>query len=402
MTRHKWVALAGIVLFAFSLRTAVASLSPLFSYIEEDFSVSPTAIGILGAIPLICYAALGVVTPALERRAGLGRLALVALLITTIGLIWRALAGDALTLIGATIVTFAGLGISNILTPALVKKYFPKDIGVMTALYSTLMSTATFLPAAIAVPVAEATGWRVSLSMWALFALLAMIPWIMMIIHERGDADQVSAEVPNQNIFRRLWRLPLTWALTAGFAMSASFGYTGFAWLPTILLDTANVDASTAGGLLAMFAFMTIPMSMLVPLLMTRFQATRILFGCAFGLGALGIVGLLIAPGAAPWLWTALLGAAPPTLFGTILVLLVLRTRTHHTAVALSSFVQSVGYGIAAGLPILCGLLYNVTGGWTAALVVLLILLFCTFPAGYFAARKTTVEEQWEARHGTW
>ena len=62
------LALVGIVLFAFSLRSAVASLSPVLAFISADFAVPPAIIGLIGTAPPVCYAVFGILTPQLERR----------------------------------------------------------------------------------------------------------------------------------------------------------------------------------------------------------------------------------------------------------------------------------------------------------------------------------------------
>ncbi|MFM7246152.1 MAG: EamA family transporter, partial [Actinomycetota bacterium] len=49
-------ALIGIVLVAFSLRSAVASLSPVLDHVAADFPVSPVVVGLIGAAPPVCFA----------------------------------------------------------------------------------------------------------------------------------------------------------------------------------------------------------------------------------------------------------------------------------------------------------------------------------------------------------
>ena len=70
------------------------------------------------------------------------------------------LVSDSITLLLANSLIFAAVGVGNILLPPLVKKYFPDRIGLMTTIYSTTMAVATFTPPLIAVPVADAAGWR--------------------------------------------------------------------------------------------------------------------------------------------------------------------------------------------------------------------------------------------------
>lgn len=398
----------GIVLFAFSLRSAVASLSPLYDHIAVDFDVPAAVIGLIGTAPPVCYAVFGLLTPALERRFGLERLAVVAMVVVAIGLIVRSLAPGAGLLLAGTALIFAAVGVGNILLPPLVKRYFPDRVGLMTTVFSTTMALATFLPPLVAVPVADATDWHVSLGLWAVFALVATVPWIGLAVrHAAAEKSRAAAasdddiEQPSPRVFGRMWRLPIAWALLVGFAVSSTLAYTAFAWLPTILVDIAGVTPAVAGVLLALFGFMGLPASLAVPLLVTRAHATRALFGVAVGTGFAGIGGLLFVPTVAPWLWVALFGLAP-LLFPMILVLLGLRTRTHEGAVALSGFVQSGGYAIAALFPVGIGLLHDATDSWTAPLIVLAVVVAAAIPAGVVAAQPHTVEDDWERRHGAW
>ncbi|MFD4958052.1 CynX/NimT family MFS transporter [Microbacterium sp. NPDC058389] len=404
------LAVVGIVLFAFSLRSAVASLSPLFDHISAEFDLPAAVIGLIGTAPPVCYAVFGLLTPALERRFGLERLAVAAMVVVAAGLVARSLAPNAGLLLAGTALVFAAVGTGNILLPPLVKRYFPDRIGLMTTVYSTTMAVSTALPALIAVPVADASDWHLSLGLWSVFALVGTIPWIGLAVrHHRetvaagvpdvADADDI--ERPSPRAFGRMWRVPLAWALLVTFAASATMAYTSFAWLPKMLVDVAGVTPAAAGGLLSLFGFMGLPASLAVPLLVARWNATRLLIGVAIACGFIGLAGLLFVPTVATWLWVALFGLAP-LLFPLVLVLLGLRTRTHEGAVALSGFVQSIGYGIAALFPLGIGLLHDATDSWTGPLIVLAIVVAAVIPAGTVVARPHTVEDEWERHHGAW
>jgi len=395
------LALVGIVLFAFSLRTAVAALSPVLAFVGADFAVPPAVVGLIGTAPPACYAVFGILTPQLERRFGLERLAVVAMVVAVAGMTWRGLAVDATTLLLSTALIFAAVGVGNILLPPLVKKYFPDRIGLMTTVYSTTLAIATFVPPLVAVPVADAAGWRFSLGLWAVFAALATIPWIVLLVRPRPAGSGGGIVTASTSAFRRLWALPLTWALVAAFAMSGVLVYTALAWLPTFLVDEAGVTPAAAGALLSLFAAMGLPCSLLVPVLVVRYNATGVLFAVSVAAGLAGIAGLLVAPQAATWLWIVLLGISP-LLFPLTLVLLGLRTRNHETAVALSAFVQSIGYAIVAIFPFGIGLIHGWTDAWTLPLLILAGVIGAAIPAGFIAARRHTVEDEWERRHGAW
>lgn len=426
-TRPVWqgrtLAFLGIVLVAFSLRSAVASLSPILAEIEADFAVPSWILGLIGAAPPVCFAVFGIVTPALERRFGLERLAVAAMVVATGAMVARALASDALALLLGTAVLFAAIGVGNVVLPPLIKKYFPDRVGTMTGLYSSLLAVAAFVPPLVAVPVADAAGWRFSLGMWAVFALAAIVPWVAQLVvdaRERaagraaaargldgnGAGDAVGADVeidePTPRVLGRLPRIPLAWALAVTFAISSASVYACFAWLPVVLVEMAGVSHAAAGALLSLFGAMGLPWSILVPMAVTRWNRVGVVYVVALVAGVAGVLGMVLAPTAATVLWVVLLGT-PQGLFPAVLVMIQRRSRTHEGAVALSSFSQSIGYAIAAIFPLAFAVLHETTGGWQAPLVLLGVLFLFAIPAGYVVTHTRTIEEEWEKRTGrTW
>ena len=410
-TRPLWrgraLAFTGIVLVAFSLRSAVAALSPILAEVNADLHVPTWVVGLIGAAPPICFAVFGIVTPTLERRFGLERLAAASMLVAATAMIARALAGDGAVLLIGTVVLFAAVGVGNVVLPPLIKAYFPDRTGMMTALYSSLLAIAAFVPPLVAVPVADAAGWRVSLGLWAAFAVAAIVPWVTMLVRARrssplpttGAIDIV--EEPAPRVLGRLPRIPLAWALALTFAISAASVYACFAWLPVVLVDMTGLDHAAAGALLSLFGAMGLPWSILVPIAVTRWNRVGVVYGVALVAGVAGVLGMVLAPTAATVLWVILLGT-PQGLFPAVLVMIQRRSRTHEGAVALSSFSQSVGYAVAALFPLGFAVLHEATGDWRGALVSLGILFLFTIPAGVIVTRTRTIEEEWERRHGAW
>ncbi|MFT4137306.1 CynX/NimT family MFS transporter [Microbacterium sp.] len=399
--RGRALAVVGIVLFAFSLRSAVASLSPLIEHIQADFALSAVAIGLMGTAPPACYALFGIVTPGLERRFGPELLTVVALAVVVAGTVARGLAVDSLTLMVSTVVVFAGIGVGNILLPPLVKRHFPDRLGLMMSVYTTTMAVSTFVPPLFAVPVADAVGWRLSMGMWAVFALVGMVPWIVMVRRARtaavpGDVDEASPRA-----LGRMWRLPLPWVLTGAFAVSGTLAYAGFAWLPVVLIDAAGVAPAEAALMLSVFAFVGFPCALIAPALVVRYDVVRLPVLVSVVCGIVGLGGLAFVPAAAPWLWVILYGMTA-MFFPLTLVLVGVRARTHEGAVALSAFVQSLGYGIVALFPVGLGMLHDLTHAWTLPLLVLIGVALVGVPTGMVAARANTVEDEWERRHGAW
>ncbi|MRX42714.1 MFS transporter [Agromyces kandeliae] len=396
-TRPLWhgrtLALIGILLVAFNLRTAVASLSPILDLVERDIPISTALVGVLGMLPPLCYAVFGIATPVLTRRVGLEPVLVGALVALVIGSAARGLVGSAWWLFAASALTFAAVGVGNVLLPPLVKRYFPDRVGLVTALYVTALSVSTFVPPLIAVPVSEAAGWRASFEIWAAVALAALVPWIALLVHPRRAVPGELPEEAEPGLLRHAFRSPLAWALATVFSVAGFNAYAVFAWLPSMLADTAGTGAAAAGVLLALYAAMGLPVSLVVPALATRPGRVRAMVAVAGATIAAGWAGLLVAPGGPAWLWVALAGIGP-LLFPLSLVLVNLRTRTHAGSVALSGFVQSVGYVVVALGPVAVGLLHEATGSWTAPMMLLLATAAPAVAAGLVVARAGFLEDE--------
>ena len=393
------LALLGIVLVAANLRTAVAALSPIVSQISTDIPLTATAIGLLGMLPPVCFAVFGIFTPVFTRRLGLENVLVLALTAMLIGHLTRGAAGSLTALMLGSVVTFAGLGVGNVLLPPLVKKYFPDRVGLITSLYVTVVSLSTLIPPLIAVPVADAAGWRVSLGLWVLPVVLALVPWLTMFVRHRVQVTPgATVDEAEPALLGRIWRSSIAWALAVVFAASSLNAYAMFAWLPQLLIDTAGVTPAQAGTLLSVYAAMGIPCALLIPWLTSRMKNVAILVYLGVAAFLIGDLGLLLAPGTLTWLWVVLAGLGP-LFFPLTLVLINLRTRTRAGSVALSGFVQSVGYTLGALGPLCMALLHEITGAWTAPLLFLIGTALAITVAGAVVARPHLLEDDLERQH---
>jgi len=393
--RGRALAVLGILLVAVNLRSAVTALSPIVSEIRVDVPLGSVALGILGMLPPVCFAVFGIVAPLFTRKASLEAVMTIALVVILAGHLMRAAAGSLPMLIIGSGVTFAGMAVGNVLLPPLVKRYFPDRVGLMTSLYATVLAVSTLVPPLIAVPVADSLGWRFSVGMWAVFSVLAAIPWLAILVVHKPRHTQAGESIEEADAaeLKRIWHAPTAWALAILFAVSSVNAYAMFAWLPEILHDTAGVHPAGAGALLSLYAAMGMPAGLLIPVLATRMKNIGILIYVGIGCFLAGYLGLILVPMVGTWFWVLLAGSGP-LVFPLCLVLINLRTRTHHSAVALSGFVQGLGYTLGAVGPLLVGVLHEVTGGWMWPLVFLIATVLAGVFAGAVVARPRMVEDQ--------
>lgn len=418
------VALVGIVSVAISLRSAIAAISPIAAQISADVSLSSVALGVLGGMPAIFFALSGFVAPRLAHKVGLEAGIIVAVVFMTIGHLARALSGSFLVLLLGTAVTLLGMGIGNVLLPPAVKRYFPDRIGLLTAMYSVVLSLSASIPPLIAAPVADAAGWRVSLGVWGAVAVIAVVPWIQLWAHRRSalaaethdvavaraaraqkamlndeplhdDAPEITEVKPN--LVAAMRRSPVAIGMTLAFAVCALNAYAMFAWLPSILIDTTGATSAEAGTLLSLYAVMGIPAAIAAPILLRKLPSHgwSIYLGVAFFV--VGYSGLLFAPSTLTWLWVICAGLGPMW-FPVCLVLINVRTASPDSAVALSGFMQGIGYAIGSTGPFAIGIVQNAVQSWTVPLMALGATSLLGIVAGVLISRPGTADEQIRAR----
>jgi CP family cyanate transporter-like MFS transporter len=376
--------LAGAIMFtALNLRTAIASVPPLLGEIREDVPLSTTAAGVLTTLPVICMAAGSPIAPPLARRIGT-EAAITALALTVAAGILLRLVDGVVPLFAGTIVAGLGIALGNVLVPSLIKRDFPHRVGPMTGGYTMAISTSGAIAAALTIPFEDAIGkgWQWGLVVWAIPAIAAALIWVPWIAR-RDAADGVA--VPQS-----LWRNPLAWQVTVYMGLQSLLFYSALSWLPTLLRDQ-GIARGAAGALLSVMLLAGVPTCLLVPVLAVRGRDQRPAVVAVVALAAVGLVGLLVAPDAAPAVWATILGFSQGGLLALAFLFFSLRTPDQAHAAELSAMAQGVGYLVAAGGPLIVGVLRDTTGGWTAPIVFLLVVLVPLLAAGLAAARSQIV-----------
>ena len=372
---------AAILLVAANLRPVVTSLGSVLDLVHGSLHTSSAWVSVLTALPGLCFGLAGFLAPPLARRLGLARAIGLAMLLLTVGALVRVLDGASVVL-GGTLVACAGIAVCNVLMPVVVKESYPHRIGLITGLYTAVLQGAAALGSFLTpVTAAAAGGWRPALGQWGLLAALGTLGWVAAARHG-GTRRTVREGAPPR---RSLLRNRLAWTVTAFFGLQSMFAYEMMGWAPQVLMS-AGVSRGEAGAMLAVMGVLGVPLSLLLaPLAARQRSQSGWLVGLTL-LGAIGIVGLLVAPGAAPWLWSVSVGVGMGV-FAIAVALIPLRTRNSEDTQALSTMTQGIGYLLAAVGPFAFGLLHGTTGGWTASLILMLAGVAVQAVFGWFAGR---------------
>ncbi|MGI5351508.1 CynX/NimT family MFS transporter [Streptomyces sp. CA-250714] len=420
---------AGMVIAALNLRPAISGLGPLLEEVRHGLRMSGTVAGLLTSVPPLCFAVFGGLAPRLARRRGPAPVVLAGMVAITLGLALRPLAGGTATFLAATALALAGIAVSNVLMPVIVKHWFPDRVGSMTGLYSMALALGTAGAAAVTVPMTDALGgsWRVGLGSWAALAAVAVVPWAVVSRHRAAhtpEPEAVQEAVPEQTVegeattesrtrgrtqagsgsvrggsggrgggapALRMTKSPTAWALAVFFGLQASAAYITMGWLPQIFRD-AGVSASAAGVMLAVTMGMGVPLSFVLPKLAARMRHQGPLVLALGVCGLVGYAGLWFAPAAGAWAWALVLGVSNCA-FPLALTMIGMRSRSNAGVVKLSAFAQSTGYLISIPGPLLVGSLHDLSGDWHLPLLLMALLMFAQMATGLLAGRDRVIEE---------
>jgi CP family cyanate transporter-like MFS transporter len=229
-------------------------------------------------------------------------------------------------------------------------------------------------------------GWRFALGAWAALALVALAVWLV-VMRSRRRSMSVTQTAPAGG--RSLLRSRLAWIITGFFGCQSLMAYVVMGWLPQVFIDN-GLSKGDAGLLLGLNALIAVPISIVVAPMAARQPGQS---GWIVGLGLIGfagVVGLTVAPAAAPVLWTVLLGLGM-SVFSLALAVIALRARTAEDTARLSGMVQGLGYLLAGVGPFLFGLLHEISGGWTVPWLMLMVVYITQIVLGALAGRPRYV-----------
>ena len=409
----------GVIALGYNLRGSITSLPPVFPELQDSLHLSAATVSVLAATPVICFGVVSGFAAALARRAGEERVLFVAMVVLVAGLLARGAAPSVLLFPG-TILASGAIAVMNVLLSSLIKRRWPERAGFLIGLYITALSAGAIVASLVSVPLWQASGGSVALTLGWLAgpAALGALIWLPQLSsggmtlrapRRRPRADlmaqgafpadpRVAAEelvlapslepasspapVPRVAVHRHA----LAWYVTIFMGMQSLLYYAALSWLPTMLRDR-GVSADEAGNLLAVMGVGNLAVSLVIPVVAQRMRSQLLLVVPTVLALAAGLAGLLYAPLGGAVGWALLLGAGQNAALALAIFFTAARTPHAAAAASLSALAQSVGYLLAAAGPLEVGLLHSATGSWTAPVAVLFALTGVLLVSGVLAAR---------------
>lgn len=362
--------IAGIVMLGVVMRAPFTALPSILIDIASSLGVEVSSLGILTSIPLIMFALCSSLAPRLAAKFGMERLMAFVLLIMVLGSGMRVF--NLPTLFLGTMLVGATISFINVLLPSIVAANFPKKIGFYTTIYITLMGVAATVASMLAVPIVSASSWRVFILLITAVIFASFLIWLPNIQNNhRFEVKKQDRQASS------IWKNKTAIAFLIFGGLQSVLFYTEITWLPTIS-QSVGFSKEEAGLMAGIFNLTAIPMSMIIPSILSR-HTKEIRKNIMLGTSSATLVGLAlmtILPNNFI-LWTLLhviLSFSNAALFPYMMLSFSMKTSSSQATAQLSGMVQTGGYLIAAVGPGLLGYSYPLFNSWLPLIIALALV----------------------------
>lgn len=381
----KLLLLVAVLLLSANLRAPLTSVGVLLPTINDDLQLSAFATSIIAILPLLAFSFASLFAAPVSTKIGLNRTIVYALIVITVGIIFRSLGSSTLLFTGILLIGI-GIAFGNVLAPVFIKASFPLQVGIVTALYTVSMNIFGALSSAVSAPIAKATNYNISLAVIGIVTIITLIIWIIVLQKDK----EVKAPHPVA-MTSSIWRSPLAWQITLFMGGQSVIFYSLINFLPIILREQ-HIPVEVTGGYLTVLQIAIIIFTFIIPMIAAN-MAHQVYLGCINGLLFIaGIAGMIYGDVKYMLVYILFIGVALGISFGLVNLFFSLKTEYTHTAKQLSGMAQSIGYLFAALSLLIFGVIHDYTHNWSHSLYFLLADALLMLIVGILAGRKHTIE----------
>ncbi|MBF0714250.1 MFS transporter [Gemella sp. GH3] len=391
--KNKWLVLLAIVLLGSVLRTPITGIGAIIGIVKENLHINNTLAGLITTIPLVAFALISPFASKYSNKYGLEKTLFYSTIIITVGLLLRFYI-NVYVLFITTFIIGVGIALGNVLLPAVVKKYYPTKLGIMTGFFSVIMTVTASISAAVSYPIAssnifgETFSLGLALNIWVIVAFCCVVVYYCMSKNNSVSTGKVT-NFEKTNIFRS----PKLYTLTMSMGLQSALYYSSVSWFGQIMIDKGFFNAE-AGLLLSVSQFAQFPATFLMPILADKVKNKLIIPLFIVLSYFISLVGLLyintnMAIMVVIMILFALAGGGS---FSYVMYLFSVKTRNADEASKVSGVAQSGGYVLAAIFPPLLGYVKDVSN-WNSAMYILVMAAVVLFFAMIHCSREGNIIE---------
>lgn len=284
----------------------------------------------------------------------------------------RAFADSVNSLFAATAGVGAGIAVAGALVAGFIKKNYPRHAALFTGIYAAAIGLGSTISAALAGPLAEASGeWRIGAGIFTLPGLIAIGAWMVIARAEWRARMVKSGTLAPQKGSSLPFTNRMAWLAASYFALNNFLFFGLIAWTAPMYIER-GMSAADAALLLASFtaAFMIAnPLAGSI----SQNNDRRRLIALSASTSLFGILAIALLPQTMPCLFIPLIALGVGGSFTLGMVLPLDHARDANEANSWTAFVLGIGYFAGAFGPFLLGVARDSTGGFTVPVWMLVI-----------------------------
>lgn len=372
MKSRNLVIILSVISLAIVLRTPITGVGAIMSVIKESLNINNTVAGFITTIPLLAFAVISPFVTNFSRKYGLEKSLLYSVILISIALLARYYI-EINVLFITTFLIGVGIAFGNVLLPAFIKKYYSNKMGVMTGVYTVLMTVGAAVSAGIAYPIVESNiggktfSLGLALNISIIAALISLILFVLLSKNTKEESIEKNTDKKIKNIFSN----PKIYSLTISFGLQSALFYSSVAWFGEIMI-AKGFSNTEAGFLLSISQFAQFPATFTMPILAEKIKNKVLIpifiFVCYF----ISTIGLVFVDKnlTLVLMYIILFALAGGGSFSYVMYLFSSKTNNIEEASVVSGISQSGGYLLAAIFPPILGYIKDIST-WNDALYLL-------------------------------
>ena len=389
-SNYRWVMAALSLAAHLVLGLNLFGISPVLPLVIEDYQINRVTAGLLISLPMLVGAALGIPGGMLVASIGVRRANLIA---------WIAMAILALSFLSPNFAAMLilrlayGIGLAMTITstgPLLMGWFSQKEVLVMNALNTALVSLGVAISVAGAAPLAAMTDWKIAMSLFGVLGVAGAVAWAVAGRDAPFSGSRPAPITLRQTLGVLRGRTVVLLVLTdAGVLVQ----YTALtSWLPSFFNEHRGMSLGEAGLVTGVLPFIGVFAVLLGGALPLRIGSARPIFLISGVAAALGGIGTFLLPGT-----TMIYVAAAVLGFGSwfyVPMLLTLPLRMsdispQNLAVIYGSIMTFSGIAMFVS-PILVGAFRDISGSFLLGFLVCWAMSWTALLAGALLPSEVT------------
>jgi CP family cyanate transporter-like MFS transporter len=397
VTWHKVVTCILITLVGFNLRSVILGVPPILPLIQHDLGLSYTATGFLTALPVLALAVGAWPSGLLAERIGARLSVSIGLTLLAAGTILRAFRLTTFSLFFFTLVLSIGITLAQTAIPVLIRRWFPRQIGLVSALFSDGLILGEAVAAGITVLIMVRflgiDAWAGTFIFWGIPIVMLLAFWLWfappapvksgrpLISPQHAITKSLDVKSPIQR--KRVNALHL--GILVGGGSLIYFGMN--AWIASYN-QALHQSYLTPVALLSLNAAQ-LPVSLGITLFAQKIAGRRWPFIAAGIISAFSILGWIFTSAALQPLWAALLGGSGAIVFTLGIALPPLLAAPQEVG-RLTGITISLTYGVAFVGPFIGGALWDLFNVPALAFVPVLVASVMLIILGAFLPTRAS------------